>query len=76
MSIFTYKERTAKNTTVGKAVGAAKDVLRVKHKLHTLCTNCIGNMALSDEITIEKASQITEELIGDTVYYARPSDYK
>lgn len=70
MSIFTYAERTVKSMTVAKAVKAAQDVLRVKHNLRTLCTNSISRLALSDEITIEKASQITEELIDDTLYYS------
>lgn len=65
MNIYTVKERTELNYTVGKAVKLAEYRL----KTTKICVNVIQGMNLSDKITLEQMNQLADQIVEDTDYY-------
>jgi hypothetical protein len=65
--MFTYRERTVKNMTVGNAVANAKGVLKEKN-ITVYCSNAVSGRDLNENITMEEASKLTEQIVDDTLY--------
>lgn len=70
MQIFTRKERTQKNYTVGQAVEQARQVLRSQFPNIGMCMNSARRYESSDSITMEKFSEIVYDLVDDSIYHA------
>jgi hypothetical protein len=68
MSIFTFSERTVKNKTVSQAVSQATEVLKSKG-VNTLCTNKVLKRDYNEKITVQELSNLTDDLICDTLYH-------
>ena len=66
--MFTHRERTIKNTTVAAAIANAKSVLKEKN-ITRYCSNAVINRDPKENITIEEASKLTEQIVSDTHFY-------
>jgi hypothetical protein len=65
--MFTYRERTVKNMTVAIAIANAKSVLKEKGVI-AYCSNAVSGRDLNENITMEEASKLTEQIVDDTLY--------
>jgi len=72
--MYTFREKTLKNRTVGEAVASAERVLR-KRGIRSTCINAVSGMQMSDLITLERLNEISAQIISDTEYHAVDSDY-
>lgn len=68
-SIYTYRERTVANHSVGEAFESAKRRLKEKNFFGPYCTDAISNNDLHDKITLEKLNEIAERIVDDSLYY-------
>lgn len=65
-SIYTRRERTERDWSVGQALAKAQAVCRTKE----ICVNAISGRALDEKITLEQLNDLADQLIDDTSYGA------
>ena len=68
---FTHQERTVKKHTVGSAVTQATAVLNLKNPTMGICMDAVGTSSLDEKITTEQLSDLIEEIVKDSLFYAR-----
>ncbi len=73
--IFTHKEKTVKCYTVGDAINQAMMVQRANSKGEALCVNAVSGKDYSSPITLEKLSELVDDMLSDTHYYD-PRNYR
>ena len=66
--MFTHREKTVKNKTVGDAVAAAKSALK-EHGITKYCSNAITFRTLDEKITVQEMSRLVEAIVDDTRFY-------
>jgi len=68
-SIYTHRERTVANHTIGEALESAKRRLIEKDFGGYFCVDSISNRSLHDKITLEELNNIAERIVEDSLYY-------
>lgn len=67
--VYTHRERTVANHSVGEALESAKRRL-IEHGFRGhCCTNAISGMALDEKITLEKLNKLAEQMVDESLYW-------
>jgi hypothetical protein len=67
---YTLKERTLKQHTLTDACAVASAILENKYQYKKLCTDLLKGRNEADLLTTEEMSNLAQELVDDTLYYA------
>lgn len=69
MNVFTHRERTEEKYLLADALTQAAMVLKHHYRIPKLCTDKAKGLNLCAFITLEKFSQLVQDLVDDTLYW-------
>lgn len=69
IGLYTNRERTERNYTVGNALASVKRRL----KGAPVCTNAISGRDLKEPITLEQLNELADEMYHDSIYFNEDS---
>lgn len=68
-SIYTHRERTVANHSVGEAFESAKRRLKEKNFFGPYCCDAINGMTLDQKITLKELNELAEQIVDDSLWY-------